>query len=185
MIPVKNRRFFRAMGYCLLGVTIAAIPLYLAGYRINETDSLPPGIWRIVGSQGVAQRGDIVNFCPPNTDALAVARARGYLHDGPCIGGLEPLFKPVVAVAGDRVEVTDAGIRVNGSLVANSAPIAVDGRGDPMPHIERGLYRVEPGQAWMVSSYTAYSFDSRYFGPVDLSAVAGKAIPVWIMEPSP
>ena len=185
MIPVKNRRFFRIVGYCLLGVTVVAIPLHLAGYRINETDSLPPGIWRIVGSPGIAVRGDIVSFCPPDTDALALARDRGYLHDGLCNGGLEPLFKPVVAVAGDRVEVTDAGIHVNGRLVANSVPIAVDGRGDPMPHIERGLYRVEPGQAWMVSSYTAYSFDSRYFGPVNVSAVNGKAIPVWIMEKTP
>lgn len=185
MIPEKNRRFFRRIGYCLLGVTVLAIPLHVAGYRINETESLPSGIWRIVGSPGVAVRGDIVNFCPPDTPALSLARERGYLHDGPCPGGLEPLFKPVVALGGDRVELTDEGIRVNGVLVPNSAPIAIDGKGEQMPHLERGVYRVDPGKAWMVSSYTAYSFDSRYFGPVDLSAVAGRAIPVWIMEKAP
>ncbi len=182
MIPMKNRRFFARLG---IGVALAAIiaaPLWMMGYRINETESLPVGIWRIVGAPGIAERGQIVNFCPPNTATLREARDRGYLHDGPCQGGLEPLFKPVVAVAGDIIEITDAGVAVNGQDIESSTPIKIDGRGMAMPRLQRGQYIVKPGQVWVVSSHTPYSFDSRYFGPVDVAAVAGRAIPIWIKD---
>lgn len=44
----------------------------------------------------------------PQTAALA--RARGYLGPGPCAGGVQPLLKRVVAVAGDVVEIGPAAV---------------------------------------------------------------------------
>lgn len=161
-------------------VALLATPLWFAGYRINETESLPPGIWRITGQQGTAARGQIVSFCPPQIAAITIARARGYLRDGPCPGGHEPMFKPVVAVAGDVVSITGAGVAVNGALIPNSVPMATDGGGRPMPRLEPGDQRVASGQIWVVSSYNPLSFDSRYFGPIAEASVDGQAEPIWI-----
>ena len=49
-----------------------------------------------------------------SADAAAVARARGYLLPGPCPGGVQPVLKPVVAVAGDIVELGPETVVVNG-----------------------------------------------------------------------
>lgn len=149
------------------------------GIRVNETSSLPPGVWRVFGAAGEAPRGVIVNFCPPDTAAMREARERDYLRDGACPGNYETLFKPVVAIAGDVVDVSDAGIRVNGDLVPNSAPVKTDGVGNAMPAIERRTYLVGAGEAWVVSSYTPWSFDSRYFGAIPVASVRGQARPIW------
>jgi type IV secretory pathway protease TraF len=39
-----------------------------------------------------------------SAEAAALARARGYLGRGSCAGGVQPVLKPVIAVAGDVVE---------------------------------------------------------------------------------
>jgi len=34
-------------------------------------------------------------------------------------------------------------------------------------------------ELFLLSSYSPFSFDSRYFGPVKRAAVIGQAIPLW------
>jgi len=41
-----------------------------------------------------------------------------------------------------------------------------------------GEYVVEPGSLWLLSGYSVSSFDSRYFGPVPVSHVRAKAVPL-------
>lgn len=175
----KNRRFAFVVlgaGVCVLALGYAG---YAAGLRVNGTASLPPGVWRVVGAPGVAERGQVVNFCPPDVPAVQAARERDYLHGGLCQGDYETLFKPIVAVAGDSVQVTDDGLRVNGHDIPNSAPVPADGAGKTLPRLPRGTYIVQSGEAWVVSSYTPWSFDSRYFGPIAVAAIRGEARPIW------
>lgn len=175
---MTNRRFTFVVLGTGAGALAIGIAFYLAGYRINSTESLPPGIWRLADPSHAAH-GDVIHFCPPDTPALQTAKARGYMHGGPCAGDYEPLFKPIVALVGDQVSLDAEGIRVNGKLVPNSAPMPRDGLGRPMPAIAERTYTVQPGTAWVVSSYTPWSFDSRYFGPIELASVDGRATPVW------
>lgn len=177
----RNRRFLARVGFGVLILAGIAAPLHVAGYRWNETASLPPGLWRLTDAPLGDLRGRIVFFCPPNTPVMHEARDRGYLNDGPCPGRLEPLFKPIVAVAGDRVTIGAEGVRVNGAaLLHNSAPAAADGVGRELPQIPAGDYTVAEGEAWAVSGYTALSFDSRYFGPIQIDSIDGEALPVWV-----
>ena len=104
------------------------------------------------------------------------ARERGYLAPGwGCDGGVAPLLKQVVALPGDWVDVSPDGIRVNGREIANSARLAVDGAGRPMPPPAAG--EVPAGHIWLFSGH-AQSFDSRYFGPVARAAVIGTVAPL-------
>ena len=169
----------------VLALTGAGFGLGAAGYRINATNSLPPGIWKVVALDSPPAHGDIVSVCPPAVKALEDAKSRGYLHTGTCSGWFEPLFKPVAAVPGDTVTVTPEGLRVNGAPIANSIALAVDGNGAELPHLAAGKYVVGAGEIWVVSAYNRWSFDSRYFGPVSLASVQGRAIPVLVQVVPP
>ena len=99
-------------------------------------------------------------------------RVRGYRSLGNCPDGAAPLMKPVVASAGDIVEVSSLGITVNGMCcLPNTAPKDKDSKGRPMQPWPNGQYRVPQGFVWVASSYNPWSFDSRYFGPLPVSII--------------
>lgn len=166
---------------CSAGLAISACTYAgVIGYRVNLTNSLPPGIWRVTPLADRLQRGDIVSVCPPPTLPVVEAKSRGYLSSGLCDGWFEPLFKPVVAISGDKVVIDRDGVHVNGKVVPNSQAFQEDGEGRDMHPVNFGTYRVDDRQVWLISSYNRWSFDSRYFGPVDVAAVQGRARPVLV-----
>ena len=154
------------------------LTLGAAGVRPNWTPSLPVGLYlvRTRPASWTPARDDIVRVCPPRA-AAALALARGYLAPGACPSGTVPLLKPVAAVAGDTVTVTAEDVRVNGRRVA-SGPLARDSQGRPLVAMAPSAYPVAPGTVWLLSTYNAASFDSRYYGPVPTSLIDGTARPL-------
>jgi conjugative transfer signal peptidase TraF len=148
-----------------------------AGIRINGSPSLPVGLYLVTAHS----HASLVEFCP--TGPLAqLAIARGYRDAGSCSDGGAPLLKPVVARAGDTVEVSAAGLAVNGHLLPNTAPLRRDTNNRPLTPWPQGRYTVAPDSVWVASSYNARSFDSRYFGPVPLISIRDYVRP-WITVP--
>ncbi len=143
-----------------------------SGIRINTTPSLPVGLYI-----ETASTSPLVDFCPAEP-AASLASARGYRAQGNCPDGASPLLKPVVASAGDVVEISSKGISVNARPLPNSAPLVKDTEGRPLQHYPYGRYVVAPGQVWVASSYNARSFDSRYYGPVSISAIRAHLRPL-------
>jgi conjugative transfer signal peptidase TraF len=161
----------------ILGVLVAA---RFAGLRINTTDSMPRGLWRVEQDKPI-ERGDIVAICPPENRVIREATGRGYIPVGDCPGGYEPLVKPVAAVGGDVVTVAPDGIAVNDKSIENTAQLARDSADRPLHPMPAGTYRVESGQLWLLSGHDPRSFDSRYFGPMPVSSVQAVARPVWVI----
>ena len=93
----------------LVGGILAVV--FTLGLHVNLSPSAPRGLYRTVS--GAPVPGAWVVACV-SADAAAVARARGYLLPGPCPGGVQPVLKPVVAVAGDIVELGPETVVVNG-----------------------------------------------------------------------
>jgi conjugative transfer signal peptidase TraF len=148
-------------------VSISAFQLLaFLGLRINTSPSLPLGLY-VVTTDGSA---NLIEFCPAEPFA-ALSLVRGYRDPGACRDGGAPLLKPVAAKAGDLVELSRHGISVNGVLLANTAPLSKDTKGRPLEPWHFGRFLVAPGTVWVASSYHSRSFDSRYFGPVDTSAI--------------
>jgi conjugative transfer signal peptidase TraF len=145
------------------------------GYIINETGSLPVGLWRMTPVRGAITRGMVVSVCPPQTPPRSLAYDRGYLSKGRCASGLEPRLKPIAAIPGDEVEITRVGVIINGVRLQNSAPLSADGQGRPLPQMPCGTFMVGPGEVWLIATRTPLSFDSRYFGAIPLSAIEGHA----------
>lgn len=153
------------------------------GLRWNKTESLPPGVYQVTEiDPATIQRGSMVMACPEQSPVQLDARERGYLPFGfGCPGGFAPLFKIAMAVPGDVVEVTPAGITINGNPVANSSRLEADSEGRALPPLPASG-TVPPGMVWLLSDYAPRSWDSRYFGPVPLDTVQGLARPVWTAE---
>jgi conjugative transfer signal peptidase TraF len=158
---------------------LATVVTWFAGVRVNLSGSMPIGLYRV--SSGPPVKGVMVLACLPASVAM-FARSRGYVPNGRCPDGTAPIGKVVLAAAGDSVEVTGEGLLVNGHLVRNTKPLAVDGAGQSLPRVPDGTYVVGHDEVWLYSSYSKRSFDSRYFGPLRLSCVLSRVLPLWTVD---
>lgn len=151
----------------LIGITLCVSTFQVCGWlgvRINLSPSLPVGLYI------TSAAGKLVEFCPSEPFA-SLSLLRGYRDRGTCADGGAPLLKPVVAVAGDEVAFSPAGLAVNGGRIPNTAPMGTDTKGRQLRHGPFGRFRVAPGTVWVASAYNPRSFDSRYFGPVPISEI--------------
>jgi conjugative transfer signal peptidase TraF len=115
-----------------------------AGFRVNTTASMPEGIYRLSPFAGGSPVRDTVVAICPSAAVRAVAAARHYFDPGPCPGDVEPLLKHVAAMGGDRVDVSDRGVSVNGRALPNSGRLLRDCAGRPLARIPAGRYVIAP-----------------------------------------
>jgi conjugative transfer signal peptidase TraF len=164
-----------ALGLIALAGPVALGRLFRV--RITLTDSAAPaGIYRVVTGVPVV-RGALVAACLP----AAIARTgltRGYLREGDCPAGAEPVAKVIGAVPGDVVEVEPGWVAVNAGTVAHSRTAARDSAARPLDHVASGVRRVAQGEVWLFGFNDPRSWDARYFGPVPLAGVRGVLRPV-------
>ena len=164
----------KRLGLIAVGVLIGTFQLCgWVGLRINASPSLPVGLY-LTSSKPEA---NLAEFCPAEPFA-SLAILRGYRDRGVCRDGATPLLKPVVARAGDVVNVSEQGIAVNGRLLPNTAVRPADTHGRPLHPWPCGRYVVVPDTVWVASSYEARSFDSRYFGPIPTSSIRDRVRPL-------
>ncbi len=133
----------------------------------NASPSAPVGLWRIDPGAPIAV-GDMVLAQAPDA-ARRLAAARGYLPQ------TVPLVKAVAAAEGDSVCAEGAWMFVGATRVAHR--LRHDAQGRPLPWW-RGCRRLARGEYLLISPAET-AFDSRYFGPVEASAVIGRARPLW------
>jgi conjugative transfer signal peptidase TraF len=162
------------------GGALFFLPVFVATctpFMWITSHSLPWGIYR--RTQEPIQRGVLIHVCLPEALA-AYALEREYLSAGPCPGLYQELLKPVAAVAGDVVEISETGVSVNGSVIPGSLAFSADSHGRPHTvRMEKGWYVVPEGQVFLLSTYHPRSWDGRYFGFLPLSAVRGTVWGVW------
>lgn len=167
-----TRRFAQVAIGLFLGIWL----MYLCGARINRTHSLPVGLyWQV--NRPIA-RGDIVSFWPDDSTPFRLAKERGYLIGGPYDGGYGAILKKVVALSGDVVSITEAGVVVNGRLITNSQPLPCDNTGAPLPQIRLTDYRLGENDVLFVSDHLPRSFDARYFGIQHTRQIIDVLVPV-------
>lgn len=127
------------------------------------------------GSDYSLERGMLVLACLPD-DVAKLAYERNYIASGKCKGGYAPVGKYIQAIPGDEVRFSSEGIFVNGSLLENSKPYAMDGEGRSMPVMLQDM--VLPKDELVLLNNYAGSFDSRYYGPIPSRYVVGTLKPV-------
>jgi conjugative transfer signal peptidase TraF len=167
-------------------MALVALALYVAlGHRVglwfNLSPSMPVGVYesRNDADPTALAPGTIVAVCLPEPLAQW-GRRRGYLVRGRCSDGTAPIGKPIFAIAGDTVTVASSGLARNRLVARDTRPLAHDRHGLSLPRIPYGTYPVAVGQLWLVSTHTASSWDSRYFGPVSAADVIAVLRPIWV-----
>jgi signal peptidase I len=106
-------------------------------------------------------RGDIVVLNPPP----------GYQRDG------TPFIKRVIGLPGDRVQLVDGSVVVNGTKLDEPYIFTEAGVRQPTEPNSGGLseWIVPPGQLFVLGDHRGNSEDSRVFGTVDLASIVGRA----------
>ena len=149
---------------------ILLLAAWLIGFRINITSSMPVGLYLIFPES--ARRDDLVTFClPPENPYSGLAVERAYLQHGSCPSGRQPLLKKLIGLPGDLVNVTEAGIVLNGTLLPETKRPALDSQGRPLPPSLLTSGPIPEGLALLLSNEHAGGFDSRHFGLVPLSSL--------------
>lgn len=168
---VANRNHRITTAVSILGILALLGPLFDAPIvRIvyNPSDSLARG-WYRIGSANDLRVGDIVLARPP-TEAAELAARRRYLPAG------VPLLKPIAAISLQLVCIQGTTAQIDG--VAFATVLTADSRGRTLPQWQQ-CRRLSDGELFLLATTNPASFDSRYFGPISVSAVIGRARPLW------
>lgn len=148
-----------------------------SGLRWQHTESLPRGLYWLDRDAQIG-RGSIALWCLDEARGRW-ARERGYLTRGKCPGEVEALGKVVLALAGDTIDWSPSGIRLNGLPVARTTPMLRDRTGRALEPFAYRRYVLATSTAWLFSPYSVRSLDSRYFGPQPISRSLGVVRPFW------
>ena len=179
--PRQWRRAFTGVASAALLPTFVLGACIATDIRINVSSSYPLGLYRAKPVNGARpdQKGLFFALCLPSSPQLDLARERDYLGPGRCPSGARPLFKQLLAVPGDRVDAVAGGLAVNGGeALPNSKSSAIDGEGRSMRIWHGGPVPEDNGV--FLSTHSPASFDSRYLGPLPLSAATDVLQPLWL-----
>jgi|GEM_PF-2075362 len=173
-ITVEKTKTFLKLCSILCVAALTLTFLYLNGYRINVSNSLPHWIYKIYDISGkTISRGDYVVV----NDSLIT-------HSSAIIAGLDkryfnriPMLKQIGAVPGDVVLLQNSLLYVNGAELGPMIVMSEDSRGNhfspfPTPVI------LQSDQYWLVSNPNG-GFDSRYFGWIKRDYITHLAYPVF------
>ncbi|MGJ7530692.1 S26 family signal peptidase [Variovorax sp. GB1P17] len=168
---MKRLVLLASMGIGLVGLVVPTFGQGQARIVYNPSDSVARGWYRIAPAVGFKSLrvGSIVLARLP-ADTAAIAAQRGYLPAG------LPILKRIGALAPQSVCVREQIVRIDGDAVATVR--LHDGARRPLSAWTqcRSLGETE---LFLLSDTNPASFDSRYFGPIDTSAVLGIALPLW------
>lgn len=155
--------------FTVIGVAFEAISaMQIIPKRLvwNASPSVPTGLYWI--ADDMPKRGDIVLVELPEP-YRTIADQRGYLPKN------LPALKRVRALSGDEVCRFGRRISINGKAV--SVAQLHDNRGLKLPEWS-GCRTLKPDEIFLLTDHPK-SYDGRYFGPVDRSAITGIAHPLW------
>jgi conjugative transfer signal peptidase TraF len=134
----------------------------------NASASAPLGFYWVARDKPVS-RGELV-LAPPPEAARRLAAERGYLPAG------LPVVKRVAAIAGDIVCAGSGIVVINDRVAAQT--LLMDRQGRPLA-AWRGCRALADSEVFLLMEGVHDSFDGRYFGPIDASAIIGRLVPLW------
>lgn len=164
----------------LISLIAASFFLVAMGFRVNLTESIPIGLYRITSPHAV--KNAYVIFCPDNRESFKLGINRGYIDHGLYCGGYGYLMKKVVAVSGDILSVTPDGVFVNQMRIRYSKPKLKDGMRRILPQWQVSNYRLKDNELMTMTNQSEWSFDGRYYGLVHTGQIKGIITPIWVIN---
>lgn len=156
------------------GAVLVAAPGWI-GHRPlfiwNASASVPTGLYSAEPTNRIGA-ADIAVVMPPEALASFLAE-RGYLPNG------VPLLKHVLALGGATVCRQGSTIIVRGVTFGHA--LERDSRGRALP-VWQGCRIIADDEVFLMNWDAADSFDGRYFGPLPLTSIIGRAVPLWTTD---
>ncbi len=137
----------------------------------NASASTPVGLYAIAQSPRL-EVTDLVAVNAPDPLASFLAE-RGYLPRG------VPLMKRVAALPGQQVCRTGARVTIDGITMGDA--LTRDRLGRDLP-IWQGCRRIAGNEIFLMNWSVEDSLDGRYFGPVSVGSIIGRATPLYTDE---
>jgi conjugative transfer signal peptidase TraF len=137
----------------------------------NTSESVPAALYLVRTSRQLTVTTLVVAY-PPEPLATYLAEG-GYLPRG------VPLIKRILALPGQTVCRTGLTITIDG--IEMGAARERDHRQRPLPAWQ-GCSVIAAGETFLMNPEQPASLDGRYFGPIALSAIIGRALPLWILD---
>jgi conjugative transfer signal peptidase TraF len=137
----------------------------------NASASVPIGLYA-VHPAGTLRTGELLVVTPPEKLATFLDERR-YLPKG------IPLLKHIAALPGQTVCRTGDTISLDGITVG--AALDRDHLGRSLP-VWQGCRVIAAGEVFLMNLQSVASLDGRYFGPLPIMTIVGRADPIWIEE---
>ena len=134
----------------------------------NASASVPIGLYRVEPTDRL-KLADLVLLRPP--EAL-----EKFLADGGYLPCGVPLLKRVEGLPGQTVCRLGLSVSVDGKPIGEAR--TDDRRGRLLPEWQ-GCVTLGDGQVFLLNSDSPDSLDGRYFGPLPVSSIIGRATPFW------
>jgi type IV secretory pathway protease TraF len=162
------------VGVCAISFGFVTLVPAWSGHRLlmQPSASLPRGVYWQRPVQRLAVGLLVSADLAP--EARTFAAARGYLRAG------LPVLKPVAAVPGETVCWRDDVLTIDGRVAGPIVPLDRLGRLLPRPY---GCVVLRDA-VLLLSTYSAFSWDGRYFGLTPLKAIRGEAALLWSWDAS-
>lgn len=164
----------------LISLIVTGALFHAFGFRINLTESIPVGLYRITSADPIKNR--YVIFCPDERNSFRLALDRGYIDHGLYCAGYGYLMKKIVAVSGDILSVTKEGVFVNQILIPYSKPKSKDAMRRILLQWQATNYQLQEDEFMTMTSQSEWSFDGRYYGLVHASQIKGMITPIWVIN---
>src|SRR5262245_7541757 len=137
----------------------------------NASESVPIGLYTVEAADQLAVTNLVVAM--PANSLATFLNERGYVPLG------VPLIKRILALRGQSVCRSELVISVDG--IAMGMALAHDRQGRPLP-VWQGCRAIAQDEVFLMNWDEPASFDGRYFGPIQLSTIIGRAKPLWTFD---
>ncbi|MEG0426197.1 MAG: signal peptidase I [Cetobacterium sp.] len=165
----KLKKYFLIIMSLILGT-------YLLGevIEINLSPSMPVGIYREYKAiKTDIEKEDIVIFPIPEK-VESYVHGRGYLPKD-----IKNLMKRVKGITGDKIEIKDYKLYINGKYIKNVRKL--DSLGMKLPEVNGQSFIVKENELFVLGD-EENSFDSLYFGVIQREDVTKKAKYLFVKE---
>ena len=166
-------RFGWVMASYFSAMATVGAPYFTPSPRLiwNASASAPVGLYAVQPIGDLCD-GELVAVMPPEPVA-------SFLNDGGYLPRGVPLMKRILGVPGQTV--CRNGIIITIDKVEVGQAQTRDRRGRDLP-VWTGCRILAPGEVFLMNPDVPHSLDGRYFDPLPVSSIIGRAAPVWTDE---
>jgi len=171
---------FALLSFPVLGLMMSNPPPFLF---VNVSKSAALGLWVRKPARSPLEKGSFYALCLPVPVAKVALSKRYliYIKKSPCPGHVPMVLKRIVALPGDRIELSPAGLRIEDSpLIPGTQIRHTDSKGRTLSHMSYGSRTIRDGEIFLLGENLDISWDSRYYGPVPESAIRFAVTPLFV-----